>query len=102
MLITIFRSRLRPEHTEEYAILSARMNELTADWPGLIGYKTFTAPDGERVTIVEFENEEAQSAWRHQTEHRSAQHLGRAKFYSEYRITVCSPIREHRFEFKDQ
>ena len=100
MVITLFRSRLRPENHKEYEVWAARMNELAAKMPGFLAIKTFTAEDGERVSIVEFESEETMRGWRNQAEHREAQELGRKLFYSEYRIQVCQPIREYSFPKK--
>jgi heme-degrading monooxygenase HmoA len=100
MVITIFRSRLRPEHENEYAEWATRMRDLASNMPGFLAIKTFTAEDGERVSIVEFESEETMSQWRDQADHRQAQELGRKLFYSEYRIQVCQPIRDYSFPKK--
>lgn len=100
MVITLFRSRLRPEHEKEYGEWATRMHDLAVKMPGFISIKTFHAEDGERVTIVEFESEETMSHWRVQPDHRQAQELGRKLFYSEYRIVICQPIREHSFPKK--
>jgi heme-degrading monooxygenase HmoA len=89
MVITIFRSRLRPEHEEEYQRTAARMHDLAQNMPGFLSIKTFTAADGERVSIVEFGSEAEHQAWRAHPEHREAQRLGREKYHSEYRIQVC-------------
>ena len=88
MIVTIFRSRLRPEHQAEYSQMAERM-------PGFVSIKTFSAPDGERVSIVEFESEAAHTAWREHPEHRIAQRLGRERFYSEFRIQVCRVERDY-------
>lgn len=100
MVITLFRSRLRPEHQKEYSEWAARMHALSATMPGFISVKTFSAEDGERVTIVEFESEETMRAWRNHVDHREAQELGRKQFYSQYRIQVCHPIRDYSFPKK--
>ncbi len=89
MIVTIFRSRLKSGDREEYELWLARMEELVVSMPGYISHKRFDAADGERVNIIEFENEEAQAAWRNHPEHREAQLLGREKFYSEYDLKVC-------------
>ncbi len=89
MIVTIFRSRLVPEATEEYALVAESMSELARSIPGHISHKTFSAGDGERVTIVEFETEDAQQAWATHPDHITAQERGRAEFYSEYRVQVC-------------
>jgi heme-degrading monooxygenase HmoA len=100
MVITIFRNHLRPEHQNEYAEWAARIHDIAVRMPGFISIKTFTADDGERVSIVEFESEETMRAWREQPDHRQAQELGRKLFYSEYRIQVCRPIRDYSFPKK--
>ena len=100
MVITLFRSRLRPEHEREYSDWAERIHGLALKMPGFIAIKTFMAADGERVSIVEFESEEAMRAWREQADHREAQELGRERFYSEYHIQVCRPIRDYSFPKK--
>ena len=100
MVITIFRSRLRPEHRAEYEHRAAKIHALAVKTPGFISIKTFGAEDGERVSIVEFESEETMLAWRNQPDHRLAQELGRKLFYSEYRIQVYRPIRDYSFPKK--
>ncbi len=94
MIVTVFRSRVRPEAQEEYLQWAGRMAALAKTMPGYIAHKGFTAEDGERVTIVEFESEEAQRAWRLHPEHAVAQKKGRQEFYSEYRLQICSVLRE--------
>jgi heme-degrading monooxygenase HmoA len=95
MIVTIFRSRLRAEHQEEYERMAARMHDLAQNMLGFVSIKTFTASDGERVSLVEFDSEAAHQAWRQHPEHREAQRLGREKFYSEYRIQVCRLERDY-------
>ncbi len=89
MIITIFRSRLRPEHIEEYERLAPRIEALARTMPGFVSIKGYLAADGERVAIVEFDSEEHHNAWRNHPEHREAQRLGREKFYSEFHLQVC-------------
>ena len=98
MIITVFRSRLRPGVREEYVALVERMMELARTMPGYISHKGFFADDGERVTIVEFEHEEGMRAWRTNPEHRVAQKLAREKYYSEYSVQVCTLDRESKFK----
>lgn len=97
MIITVFRSRLRPDVREDYVALANRMNEIARTMPGYVSHKGFFAEDGERVTIVEFEHEEGMRAWRMHPEHRAAQKLGREQFYEEYSVQVCDVTREARF-----
>ena len=97
MIVTVFRSRVKPEAQEEYANWADRMSELARQMPGYISHKGFVAEDGERVTIVEFESEEAQRAWSAQREHVEAKKKGRSSFYSEYRIQICTVQRDSSF-----
>jgi heme-degrading monooxygenase HmoA len=101
MIVTIFRSRLRPEHQAEYAEWATRMHDLATAMPGFLSIKTFAADDGERVSIVEFASEETHRAWRDHPEHRVAQQLRRRKFYAEYRIQVCKELRLAEFRAGD-
>lgn len=95
MIVTVFRSRLRGEHQEEYARMAAGMKALAQAMPGFVSMKTFTADDGERVSIVEFSSEETHAAWREHPAHREAQRLGREKFYAAFRIQVCRVERDY-------
>ncbi len=95
MIVTVFRSRLRREHEQEYARVAADMKALAQAMPGFVSMKTFTADDGERVSIVEFASQEAHEAWRMHPRHREAQALGRNKFYSAFRIQVCRVERDY-------
>ena len=98
MLITVFRSRLRPGMRDEYLALVDRMDTLARTMPRYISHKGFFAEDGERVTIVEFEHEEGLRAWRTNREHIAAQKLAREKYYTEYRVQVCTLERESKFK----
>ncbi len=94
MIVTVFRSRLNPKSVEEYAEWASRMSEVARSMPGYLSHKSFTADDGERLTLVEFKSETDQQLWRDHPEHQAAQALGRERFYSEYRLQVCSVVRE--------
>ena len=98
MVITVFRSRLRPGMREEYVALVERMTELARTMPGYISHKGFFADDGERVTIVEFEHQDGMQAWRTNPEHRAAQKLARERYYTEYSVQVCTLDRESKFK----
>ena len=98
VIITIFRSRLDPAQAEAYAALSKTMKALVDNMPGLISYKTYEARDGERVTIVEFADEESHNAWRDLPAHRKAMQLGKDKFYEEYKVQVCELKRVSSFK----
>jgi heme-degrading monooxygenase HmoA len=94
MVVTVFRNRLRQEAQPEYLQWIARMRDIAQSMPGYVSHKTFTAEDGERVTIVEFASEETHRAWATHPQHIEAKKLGRDRFYIEYKIQVCALQRE--------
>ncbi|MBI4933184.1 MAG: antibiotic biosynthesis monooxygenase [Actinobacteria bacterium] len=96
-IITVFRNRLAADATDEYAALSPHILALARDMPGFVDAKTFSAPDGERVTIVTFADQASHDAWRDQPEHRAAQRRGIEAFYDEYSIQVAAIEYERRF-----
>jgi heme-degrading monooxygenase HmoA len=96
-IITVFRNRLAEAGTEEYAALSPHMLALARNMPGFVDAKTFTATDGERVTVVIFADRPSHEAWRDHPEHRAAQRRGVEEFYDEYSIQVGTLEYEHRF-----
>ena len=51
MILSVLRSRLKPNIQDEYAPLSKRMSELAPTIAGYISHKGFVAEDGERITI---------------------------------------------------
>jgi heme-degrading monooxygenase HmoA len=98
MIVTVFRSRLRPGLQAEYVALVDRMQQIAKTIPGYISHKGFWSDDGERVTIVEFEHEEGQRAWRMHPEHIEAQKLGRTKYYDMYDIKVANVMYDQHYE----
>ena len=101
MLVTVFRSRLRPGVKDEYVALVEKIAAIAKTMPGYISHKGFFAEDGERVTIVEFEHEDGLRAWRTNPEHLAAQKLARTKYYTEYHVQVCTLERELKFKAKE-
>lgn len=97
MIVTVFRSRLREENRDRYEEVAPRMSELARAMPGYRSHKVFVAEDGERVTIVEFDDEASQRAWSNHAGHVAAKQQGRESFYAEYRLQVCSVVRESNF-----
>jgi heme-degrading monooxygenase HmoA len=98
MVVALFRSRLRPGENEEYREVATRMLELARAMPGFVNFKSYSAEDGERLAVVEFESLETLEAWRDHREHVEAQSAGRERFYSEYRLQVCDLVRDYSFD----
>ena len=100
MIVTVFRSRLNPGAQEEYGPMAKRMSGLAQNIPGYISHKGFVAEDGERVTIVEFESEEALREWRIHPEHAKAKRRGIESLFSDYKFQICSVIRDRAWPAK--
>jgi len=93
MIVTVFRSRLKPDVQDEYGPMARYMSELARTIPGYVSHKGFVAEDGERVTIVEFETEDALRQWRIHPEHAKAKRRGIESLFSDYKFQICSVIR---------
>lgn len=96
--VIVFRSRLRPGIEAVYARRVEEIYALAQQAPGLIASKDFTADDGERVAIIEFDTEANLLAWRDLAEHRRAQAQGREAYYTAYSIQICKVERSSVFD----
>ena len=89
MILVIFRSRLKPGAEFAYAEFAPKIDALAKIQPGILDFKTFSAPDGERVTIAHFESAEAVTAWRDHPEHQVAMHRGKTEFYETFTLEIA-------------
>jgi len=96
-IVTVFRSRLKPESVAEYHETAQRMLDLARSMPGFVDFKAFEADDGERVSVIIFASMETHRAWREHPEHRAAQRAGRDRFYASYDISVSKVVGEQHF-----
>ena len=98
MLVILFRSRLRAEAGKDYQDKAAEMLAYAKTRPGYVDYKQFQAEDGERLTVVRWQDRETLDAWRRDSRHREAKQLGREHWYASYDIEIAEVIDEHHFE----
>ncbi len=94
-IVTVFRNRLRDGIDIDYEEVAPHIMELARSMEGFVDAKTFTAPDGERVTVVTFASREHHNAWRDHPEHRAAQQRGINEFYDTYSIQVAEVTYSH-------
>jgi len=97
MIVVLFRSKLVNE-PEGYSEMAGEMESLARTMPGFIDVKAYLAEDGERLTVVRWENEETLRQWREQERHRVAQRTGRERWYQYYKMEVAEVVRERAFE----
>ena len=94
-IVTVFRNRLRDGIDSDYEELAPYILNLARSMDGFVDAKTFSAPDGERVTVVTFASREHHNAWRDHPEHRAAQQRGMNEFYKTYSIQVAEVTYSH-------
>ena len=63
----------------------------------VIDVKGYRSDDGERLTIVRWENEETMRQWREHARHRVAQQTGRTRWYEYYKMDVAEIVRQKDF-----
>ena len=97
MLVVLFRSKLVPE-PEGYAEMAQEMETLARSMPGFVDVKSFKAEDGERLTVVWWEDEATLRAWRTHARHLVAQQAGRERWYEYYDMDVAEVKRHKRFD----
>jgi heme-degrading monooxygenase HmoA len=94
MIVVLFFSKLTEQAGDEYVATDQRLMEKARTAPGFVDVKSFTAADGERLTIVWWKDLETLRAWREDPEHRAAQAQGRALWYRYYDMEVAEVVRE--------
>jgi heme-degrading monooxygenase HmoA len=97
-IVTMFYGRRREDVTAEYQALAGEMEQRARQAPGFLGYKSFTADDGEHLSVAVFDSPETHAAWRDDEAHQQAQRRGRAAFYSSYDVFVCEVVRHGHWE----
>lgn len=98
MYMNVFRSRKSADmDVGAYRADAARMGDLARTQPGFISFKSFTAEDGETVTISEWESRDHARAWHRNAEHAAVQGRGRAEYYESYANYSCEEPEVRRF-----
>lgn len=100
MIVILFRSKLTAAAGADYNQTSDRLEEYVKTLPGFHAVKSFTAEDGERLTVVWWKDKETLKAWRNDPTHREAQEMGRERWYEYYKMDVAEIYRESNFERK--
>jgi heme-degrading monooxygenase HmoA len=96
--VIIFRNRLRDGVEAAYGQAAEGVYAIAEKMPGFVTSKDFTADDGERLSIIEFDSAEHLAAWRDHPDHLRAQAEGRSRWYAEYSIQICDVVRSARFD----
>lgn len=86
-------SNLRTPGDEGYGVMAERMVALAAEQPGFLGIESVR--DGLGISVSYWESLEAIGNWKKNAEHQVAQQIGRAQWYSSFRVRVARVEREY-------
>ena len=97
MMLIAFRSKLTAAAADGYPEMADAMEKHARAFPGFVDVKAFTAADGERLTLVWWENEQTLAAWSKDAQHVVAKQMGRKTWYEYYKIDVATVVRSSNF-----
>jgi heme-degrading monooxygenase HmoA len=97
MLVILFRSKLTAPAGEDYSRMADAMFAHATTFPGFVEVKSFTAEDGERLTVVWWQDEDTLKVWATDAKHRAAQQAGRDRWYEYYKMDVAQIVRVGNF-----
>jgi len=63
IVITVFHSRLRQDHADDFHTLANRKLTLAKTMRGFVSYRSFASEDAERCSVIEFDSPEHLRAW---------------------------------------
>ena len=84
--------------TRGYETLNEELRARARGLGGLVDVTSFVAEDGERVTVVTFEDRASHERWAADPVHDDAQRRGRDGVYSAYSIQVADCTHTSRFD----
>lgn len=101
MIVVLFWSRLTGAAGEDYSSMAAEMVERARATPGFGDFKSFKSDDGERLSVIHWQDAETMRLWADDARHRLAQKLGREKWYQNFRIEIADVTRAWDFQRAD-
>ena len=104
MIAVIFEVWPSPEYKDRYLELAAEIKPLLESIEGFVSVERFESltTEGKLLSLSFFEDEAAVIAWRETLEHKKAQALGRSQYFSNYRLRVCSVMRDYGPDTRQQ
>lgn len=93
----IFEVTPTEDGISDYFRLGAALKDELSKVPGFISVERFESVNnpGKYLSLSFWENENAASLWRNQTQHRQSQKAGHDSLFKKYRISVGKIIREY-------
>ena len=93
----IFTS-IRSTVDRDYEKIALRMDELAKKQEGYLGIESARNELG--ITVSYWKDLESIKKWKEQSEHAVAQEMGRAYFYTNYKVRICLVQRDYGFDKK--
>ena len=97
MIAVIFEVFPAEGKRAEYLDMAAALRPLLDQADGFISIERFESlyTPGKLLSLQFWRDEAALTAWRNVNEHRSAQSIGRAGLFTDYRLRVAAVIRDY-------
>lgn len=97
MIAVIFEVWPKTDKKEAYLAHAASLRAELEHIDGFISVERFESitEAGKMLSLSFFESEQAVQQWRELQAHREAQRVGRGAYFSDYRLRVCSVIRDY-------
>ena len=104
MIAVIFEFTPAEGRFPEYMDLVAGLKADLEKADGFVSLERFESitTAGKFVSLQFWRDEEAVRKWRNLQKHRDAQKQGRASVFADYRITICSVLRDYRMHDRAQ
>ncbi len=96
-IVVLFEVKPTKEGMKRYLDLAAMLKPLLSGFGGFIRAERFSSlnEEGKLLSMNIWTDEAAVERWRNTVEHRMSQQEGREKLFENYKITVCSALREY-------
>lgn len=104
MIAVIFEVMPHDDKKQDYLDVAAELRPLIDEIDGFLSVERFqslTNPE-KLLSLSFFRDEEALSEWRRLTQHRKAQAVGRNSYFKDYRLRVCTVMRDYGMMDRDE
>lgn len=88
-------SSIRSNIDEGYCAMNDALFDALSKMPGYLGHESARKEVG--ITVSYWSDLESLRNWKELPLHRRAQHLGREKWYTAYKVRICKVEREYGF-----
>ena len=104
MIAVIFEVFPRQGHKQQYLDIAANLRPLLEKVDGFISVERFQrlSDKSKILSLSFFRDEAAIKQWRELESHRTAQSAGRNTVFADYRLRVCSIIRDYGMNERDE